>query len=114
MSTSPQSLTAAYQACLNDALRQCPLLINRWVTQLVDAMYERSMAISETFEKRALQDAISALKRNQDAVEQGYAMAVTNAIAEDTRSAASKKVDKTTRSLSSLSFDDLELMGDNQ
>jgi hypothetical protein len=114
MSTSSQALTAAYQACLNDALRQCPLLINRWITQLIDAMYERSMVISETFEKRALQDAISALKKNQDAVEQGYAMAVTKAIAEDTLPPTSKKVDKSTRSLSSLSFDDLELMGDNQ
>ncbi len=114
MSTFSQALTAAYEACLNDALRECPLLINRWITQLVNAMYERSMAVPEAFEKRALQDAISALKKNQDAVEHGYAMAMTNAIAEDTRSVASKKLDQTTRSLSSLSFDDLELMGDNQ
>lgn len=114
MSTSPQALTAAYQACLNEAFRQGPVLIQRWVNQLVDAMYERSMQITENFEKRALQDAISALKKNQDAIAQGFSRMLTNAVADDTRPAANRKADNNTRSFSSLSFDDLELMGDNQ
>lgn len=114
MSKSPQALTAAYQACLNEAFRQCPLLISRWCSKLVDALYERSMLVSESSEKRQLQDAISALKKNQSVIEQGFATVLTNAIADDTKPAAAKKADKTSRSFSSLSFDDLELMGDNQ
>lgn len=114
MSKSPQALTAAYQACLNEAFRQCPLLISRWCSKLVDALYERSMFVSESSEKRQLQDAISALKKNQSVIEQGFATVLTNAIADDTKPAVAKKADKTSRSFSSLSFDDLELMGDNQ
>ncbi|MES2511795.1 MAG: DUF1631 family protein [Pseudomonadota bacterium] len=114
MSTSPQALTAAYQGCLNDAFRQCPLLIQRWVDQLVEAMYERSLQSAENFEKRALQDAISALKKNQVAIVEGFSLAMTNAIVEDTRATSTRKASAAVRSLSSLSFDDLELMGDNQ
>ena len=113
MSISPQALTAAYQACLNEAFRESPLLIQRWCTQLVDALYERSMMV-ESPEKRQLQDAISALKKNQDAIENGFAAVLTDAIAQDTNPGAVKKPEGATRSLSSVSFDDLELMGDNQ
>ena len=113
MSISPQALTAAYQACLNEAFRQCPLLIQRWCTRLVDALYERSMIV-ESLEKRQLQDAISALKKNQEAIETGFAAVLTDAIAQDTNPDAAKKTEGASRSLSSVSFDDLELMGDNQ
>jgi hypothetical protein len=114
MSSSPQALTAAYQACLNEAFRQCPLLIHRWCNGLVDTLYERYMSSSQNVEKHHLQDAISALKKNQTAIEQGFALELTQAMASDTQSDAGKKADKSVRSLSSLSFDDLELMGDNQ
>ncbi|MES2360383.1 MAG: DUF1631 family protein [Pseudomonadota bacterium] len=114
MSTSPQALTAAYQACLDEALRQCPLLIQRWCGKLVEALHERSMFVSESSEKRQLQDAIAALRKNQAAIEQGFATVLGHAIADDTLPAVAKKADKTGRSLASLSFDDLELMGDKQ
>ena len=113
MSISSQALTAAYQACLNEAFRQCPLLIQRWCTRLVDALYERSMMV-ESSEKRQLQDAISALKKNQEAIEHGFAAVLTDAISQDTNPGAVKKLEGASRSLSSVSFDDLELMGDNQ
>ena len=113
MSISPQALTAAYQACLNEAFRQCPLLIQRWCTRLVDVLYERSL-MGESAEKRHLQDAISALKKNQEAIESQFASVLTDAIANDTQPGAVKKTEGASRSLSSVSFDDLELMGDNQ
>lgn len=114
MSISPQALTAAYTACLNEAFRQCPLIIQGWCSQLVDAMYDRSMLITDNAEKRQLQDAIASLKRNQAAVEQGFAPALAREIAEDTKPASAGKSDRGGKSFSSLSFDDLELMGDNQ
>ncbi|MDB5965192.1 MAG: hypothetical protein JWQ72_1692 [Polaromonas sp.] len=114
MSTSPHVLTAAYQACLNEAFRQCPLLIQRWCGQLVEALYERSMHVSESSEKRQLQDAIAALKKNQSAIEQGFAVELTKAMSADTQPLATRKHDRGSRSISQLDFDDLELMGDNQ
>jgi hypothetical protein len=114
MSSSPQVLTAAYQACLNEAFRQCPLLIHRWCNDLADTLRERYTSSFQKVEKYHLQEAISILKKNQPAIEQGFALELTQAMASDTQSGAGKKADKSVRSLSSLSFDDLELMGDNQ
>ena len=114
MSIFSQITTVAYQACMNEAFRQCPLLASRWCANLVEALFERSMVVSDNFEKRRLQDAIAALKKNQSAIEQGFAAALVKAIAEDSPAVAAKNLDKTSRSLSSLSFDDLELMGDHQ
>ncbi|MES2910828.1 MAG: DUF1631 family protein [Pseudomonadota bacterium] len=114
MSISPQALTAAYTACLNEAFRQCPLIIQGWCSQLVDAMYDRSMLINDNAEKRELQDAIASLKRNQAAIEQGFAPALAREIADDTRPASTGNPDRSGKSFASLSFDDLELMGDNQ
>ncbi len=113
MSISPQALTAAYTACLNEAFRQCPLIIQGWCSQLVDAMYDRSMVIADNAEKRQLQDAIASLKRNQAAIEQGFAPALAREISDDTKPASTGTSDRS-KSFSSLSFDDLELMGDNQ
>lgn len=114
MSISPQTTTAAYQRCLNEAFQQCPMVATRWCANLVEALFERSMVVSDNFEKRRLQDAIAALKKNQSAIEQGFAAVLITAIAEDSQTAGTKNSDKTSRSLSSLSFDDLELMGDYQ
>ena len=114
MSSSPQVLAAAYQACLHEALRQCPLLIQRWCNDLADTLRERYTSSSQSVEKYHLDDAILVLKKNQPAIEQGFAIELTQAMASDTDAGAGKKADKSVRSLSSLSFDDLELMGDNQ
>ena len=90
------------------------MLIERWCSKLAEALYDRSITVSENLEKRLIQDAIAALKKNQLAIEHGFALALTHAIADDTQPAMVQKTDKVSRSLSSLSFDDLELMGDNQ
>ena len=111
---SPQIPEVAYQACLSEAFRQSPLLIERWCSKLAEVLYDRSMTVNANFEKRLVQDAIAALKKHQSAIEQSFTLALTHAIAEDIRPAAVKKTDNASRSFSSLSFDDLELMGDNQ
>lgn len=109
-----QQLSAAYQACLTEAFRQCPQLIRRWLAALSQALYERSLRATVPAEKRQLQLAVAALKSSQSVIEEGFSVELTRAIAEDTRSAVAKKSSRATRSLSSISFDELELMGDDQ
>jgi hypothetical protein len=72
------------------------------------------MNSSDSADKRHLQDAIAALKKNQPAIEQGFTAQVTHAMASDTGATLDKKPVQKNRSLSQLDFDDLELMGDNQ
>ena len=114
MRSSPQTLTAAYQACLNEAFRQCPFLIERWCNDLADTLHQLYTSSFHSVEKHHFHDAILALRKNQPAMERGFVLELVQAIASDTQSEAGKKVDKSVRSLSSLSFDDLELMGDSQ
>ena len=114
MSTSPQAPTAAYKACLDEALRQAPFMIKRWYTKLAETLYDKSTAPVVVSEKRQIHDAWVALKSNQAAIEQGFMLELTKAMAQDSKSANATKTDQVTRSFSSLRFDDLELMGDAQ
>ena len=114
MSTSSTPLSAAYQTCLNEAFTQCPLIIKRWCAGLTEILHERSTGLVASYEKRILQDAAAALKANQVVIEEGFALELTKAIALDTKAGPSKKVDSASRSFSSLRFDQLELMGDDQ
>ncbi|MES2942818.1 MAG: DUF1631 family protein [Pseudomonadota bacterium] len=114
MTPPSQAMTNAYQACLNEAFKLCPLMIRRWCGDLADALYERSMMAPVVAEKRQLQTAISVLKTSQLDIENGFALELTRFIAEDTLPVTGKKVSGSSRSLSSISFDELELMGDDQ
>ncbi len=114
MSTSPQVPTAAYQACIDEALRQAPFMIKRWYTRLAETLYDKSTAPVVVSEKRQIHDAWVALKSKQAAIEQGFTRELTQAMALDTKSANATKADQVVRSFSSLRFDDLELMGDAQ
>ena len=114
MSTSPHEMTAVYQACLQEALKQCPFLIHRWCDTLAISLHERSLRELEVGERRLLTNAVNALRLNQPTIEQQFKTELIKSINADTRSSPIKNTGKTTRSLSSLSFDELELMGDNQ
>lgn len=114
MTTSTQVLSLAYQDCLNEAFRQCPLLMARWCTRLADALDMRSMTILETAEKHALQNAFTALKKHRAALEQGFVGELIEAMAHDTQAGAINKTESPGRPLSSVRFDELELMGDGQ
>lgn len=114
MTMSPQAQSVAYQACLDETFRQCPLLMGRWCSSLAGALHERSVVILETAEKHALQHAIASLRKHQSALEQGFAGELIKAMAQDTHARAAKKSDRVARPLSSVSFDELELMGDGQ
>lgn len=68
------------------------------------------MVILETAEKHALQHAIASLRKHQSALEQGFAGELIKAMAQDTQARAAKKSDRVARPLSSVSFDELQLI----
>ncbi len=115
MSTSTPALTAAYESCLNEALLQCPLTIKRWCSSLSERLQERaSSGSASSSETRLLQDAAAALKTNRPVIEREFALELTRSIADDGNAGLTKKREGSERSLASLRFDQLELMGDEQ
>lgn len=114
MTTPTPVLSLAYQDCLNEALRQCPLLMARWCTMLADVLDMRSMTILETAEKHALQNALTVLKKHRAALEQGFAGELIEVMAHNTQAGAASKREGPGRPLSSVRFDELELMGDGE
>ncbi|MBH2010232.1 MAG: DUF1631 domain-containing protein [Xanthomonadaceae bacterium] len=114
MTTSSQAPTAAFQSCVDEVLRQSAFLIDRWSSKLVSAMYERSLAVHEPAERHQIQAAIAVLKKNRLMFEQGFSAKLKKAIADDAAAGTVRKSLNPRRSLSSVSFDELELMGDNQ
>ncbi len=114
MSSSPPALAAAYQACLNEALQDAPLLIEHWYARLLDILYERSTSPSVLTEKRLMQDALVALKTHRATIEQGFAPALSKAVTADAQAGTLTNGASATRALSALRFDELELMGDAQ
>jgi len=113
MTTSSAELTIAYQACLNEAIHQSPALIERWSAALADFLPGKAAATSIQTEKSSFRQAIVALKTHQHGLGQRFVLELTQSIAEDGKPSGAKK-NGAGRSLSSISFDDLELMGDNQ
>lgn len=104
----------AYQACLDEAIRQAPFLIDRWSTRLEEAIHQRSMAILDPAEKQQLQNAIVALKNNRLRIEQTFPVELTKSLADALAVKTADKTRRSARSLSSVSFDELELMQDDQ
>ena len=114
MNLSSEALLPAYRACLDEAFSQSPQLIKRWYVRLSVILHERSARSTVATEKRQFEADLSALKNNQLAIENGFALELTKAISNDTRPIAERNNDRNARSLSSLRFDQLELMGDAQ
>ena len=114
MTTTSQAPSAAYQSCVDEVLRQAPFLIDRWCSKLVDAMLARSLAIHDPAKRHHLQNAIAALKKNHVLIEQGFSGDLRKAIASDAAASTARRSISPLRSLSSVSFDELELMGDGQ
>lgn len=110
-----QARSAAFQSCLDEVFRQCPFLMDRWTSRLVDAMYGRSITLADTSERHQLQDAIAVLRKNRISIEQGFSESLKKAMAADGGAGgAGRHGVHAGRPRSSVSFDDLELMGDLQ
>jgi hypothetical protein len=113
MSFPSAEQTSAYRACLNEVFRQVPFLLERWCVNLAGLLYEKAVTTSIQTEKRQLLEAIGSLKTSQRELERVLLLELTKAIAEEAKPGSARK-STDGRSLSSISFDDLELMGDNQ
>ena len=114
MTTSLQIPGAAFQSCVDEAIKQAPFLIDRWATRLVDAIYARSMTASEPAERQQLQNVIMALKKNRLPMEAAFPVELKKSIAEEFSVGSAQKTASSAGSLSSVSFDELELMQDDQ
>jgi len=105
----------AFTSCIDEVLKQSPFLIDRWTARLADAMHERSISVADSWERHQLQDAISVLTKYRISIEKGFSERLENAIVADGLiKSARKKAVPSGRPLSSVSFDELELMGENQ
>lgn len=115
MANPIQARSAAFESCLDEVFRQSPFLIDRWTSKLAEALYKRSIGVADSWERHQLQDAITVLKKNRISIQQGFSERLKKAIAEN--NGATGTIQKSVhagRSLSSVSFDDLELMEDGQ
>ena len=114
MTTSPQVLTAAYEACLDLVFTQCQLLIHDWCDTLSILLITRSSREAEPTERRLLLDAVKSLRSNQYTIEQQFKAALSNAIEKETQLELKKNTATSKGSLSDLNFDELEMMNDHQ
>ena len=72
------------------------------------------MAQPDPAQRHSLQNAVGALKENRAFLEAGFAEQLAIAVLDDMRQGTARQSDSLSRSFSALSFDQLELMGDNQ
>ncbi|PKO69229.1 MAG: hypothetical protein CVU22_06050 [Betaproteobacteria bacterium HGW-Betaproteobacteria-16] len=104
------SNTQAFDACLREALAQTREWTPRWLDKLRDALYQREGTVAGLQEKQALVEARTTLDGYRDRITsrflEFFAEAVHVSLAADGGTSA--------RKLSTLSFDELELMGDEQ
>ena len=109
-----QSPSPAYQACVEEVLRQAPFLIDRWCNRLQEALQQRIFMASGLTQKQLAQEAIVQLGKHRMAIELDFPDELKQAIGADAAPATGLGPVRTGRSLSSVSFDDLELMGESQ
>ena len=114
MKTSIQVPSSAYQSCLNEALRQSVFVIERWCSKLKSALPERSMTVLEAEQKHEIQSAIASLKQNRILIEQGFAGELDKAIEKDASTVAAGRPGDSANPFSAPSFDELELMKNDQ
>lgn len=114
MSDSPINLGAAHVACLNEALRQGPLIIERWRSGVFDILNERYTSSIQNIEKRHLQDAMLALHNHQMEISKSFTVALTSAMTSKTQTLLGEKNESPSKHAAAISFDDLELMGDRE
>jgi len=114
MTTSLQNSNPAYQACLDEGVRQASTLIQQWCTQLLDNLSARSLTISTGAERHPVNHAVIVLMRNRMLMAQDFVVELKQAMSDDALQIAPPKTGKPLRALASLKFDDLELMGDHQ
>ena len=90
------------------------MIIERWRSDLADVLNRRYTSSLQNIEKRHLQAAMLALQKHHVAVSKNFVTTLTNTLGSGTQTAPSGKTQKSRGFSTATSFDDLELMGDNQ
>ena len=106
MDASPNE---SFDACLKEALVQTREWIPRWLSKLNETLLQREGAASHLHEKQALGQARTTLESHREVIAARFLEAFAESVEGALPSTGSK-----VRSLKSLSFDELELMGDEQ
>ncbi|MBC7648450.1 MAG: DUF1631 family protein, partial [Vitreoscilla sp.] len=118
MSITLQPNTGAYQLCLEEAQRQAPLMAKRWYTALTELLLEKATAPVVVFEKHKMHDAWLTLTKHQADIERDFAQQIAKAIDNEAGQPNSRSTGRSTdapaTTPSSLRFQDLELMGEDQ
>jgi hypothetical protein len=101
--------TQAFDSCLREALTLTREWIPRWLTQLQTALRDKESTTHQMGEKQGLVTARLALETHRDAVATGFLGSMAQAVEESLPGSSNGP-----RRARSVSFDELELMGDDQ
>lgn len=103
------SNTQAFDHCLKEALAQTREWMPRWLTQLQTTLKERELGAGHLKEKQGLQQARQALETHRDRIATGFLAAMAESV-----EPSIARPGGDARRARSVSFDELELMGDDQ
>nr|MCU0764191.1 DUF1631 domain-containing protein [Hydrogenophaga sp.] len=106
MDASP---TQAFDACLKEAMVHTQDWVPRWLDKLRDGLSQREAATVNLQEKQALAETRVALENYRDRIASRFIEQLADAVYGSLQSG-----EASTRRLQGLSFDELELMGDEQ
>lgn len=106
------SNSQAFDVCLAEALSHMREWVPHWLFKLHEALQEREMTASHVQEKLLFVQARQQLESHRDLVAIRFIEAVAASLQETQTTQGAHGLH--TRSLSSVSFDELELMGDEQ
>ena len=101
--------TQAFDNCLKEALTLTREWLPRWLTQLQTAIRDRESTTSQMGEKQGLITARHALDTHRDAIATGFLASMAESVEQ-----AMPRSGNGPRRPRSVSFDELELMGDDQ
>lgn len=99
-----------YDACMAEAAALSRAWVPVWLTQLHDTLQQRETVASSLYEKQSFSDARVALARHRELL----ATRFLDALGEVLQSSATGEKQSAPRKKQALSFDDLELMDDQQ
>ena len=107
---------ASLQICLNEAVALARVWIPRWLEQVGAELHQREGAAPHGHEKHSLGFARTELLTHRDLLASRFIEAIETDLRnmETAASASSQKSPSSPRRLKALSFDDLELMNDQQ
>lgn len=112
---NPSSNASALQACLREAIAESPALIKRWIGGLSDELRIQASAADSFAKKTFFINSQNQLLKCRTELEHQWQAVWAQTIQEGLKGASTPTSTVTTRrSFAQISFEDLELMGDDQ